>query len=384
MSDRTGIEWTDATWNPLRGCSRVSAGCSRCYAEGVAARVIRMDRGRGVADGDGAYDGLLAKGGQWNGTIKIVDGVLDQPLRWRRPRRVFVNSMSDLFHEAVPDEVIYRIFAVMALAEWHTFQVLTKRPQRMRDFLRAFTFERLVDCCGGEDGASVIYGRTMQALQHHFGQIIGSGLKGFNRVDRWPLPNVWLGVSVEDQSTADERIPLLLDTPAAVRWLSMEPLLGPVDLLSTGDVLCRCDGCLHAAAESPDIAGLQRIDWVVVGGESGPHARPMHPDWAREIRRQCAANSVPFFLKQLGEWAPGECVVRNRGIVPVAWRVNDSWQFGEEDLAAAGGHIDDEPDLYRVGKKSAGRRLDGDLYDGYPDGPREQPPRLPNCQANRN
>lgn len=371
MSDKTGIEWTDATWNPIRGCSRVSDGCRHCYAEGQAARIISMDRGRGIPEGQGSYDGLLARGGQWNGKITVVDESLGQPLRWQKPRMIFVNSMSDLFHESVPDYVIYRIFAVMAIASHHTFQVLTKRPLRMQAFLRDFSFDRLVESCKGDDGASVIPRHTMQSLWHIFGLIADSRLTCYPRRDAFPLPNVWIGVSVEDQGAADERIPLLLGTPAAVRWISAEPLLGPVDLLypetlwPEGPERC-CDGRECACAGQPiDPPLLYGIDWVVVGGESGPKARPMHPQWATDLRDQCAAAGVPFLFKQWGEWAPGECVTRKSGVVPTA-SLSWEWQFSTEDLASEGGHIDDEPDLYRIGKRAAGRLLNGVQHDGYP------------------
>jgi len=397
MADNTGIEWTDATWNPIRGCSRVSDGCRHCYAETQAARVISMDRGRGIPNGQGSYDGLLAKGGQWNGSIKVVESVMEQPLRWKRPRMIFVNSMSDLFHENVPCEVIDRIFDVMARASQHTFQILTKRPARMRDYL---------------DGCSLALDSKGQQ------QFIASD--GSSHV--WPLPNVWIGVSIEDQASADERIPMLLDTPAAVRWLSMEPLLGPVDIAKwlspwtcsdccyhgaegdSGPSLCsscgvateyspalgsdRCpacgddDGtCSTVGASCPrcqSVEGWSRdcgfkfpnqdeyIHWVVVGGESGVKARPMHPDWARSLRDQCADAGVPFLFKQWGEWAPGVCVERQNGIVPAASLVNGEWQLGREDLASNGGHEAVEPDLYRIGKRFAGRLLDGNAHDGYP------------------
>ncbi|MBY0431720.1 MAG: phage Gp37/Gp68 family protein, partial [Rhodospirillales bacterium] len=230
MGDKTGIEWTQATWNPMVGCSIMSSGCARCYAMREAHRLahrLGIDKYAGTTEETKA-------GPIWNGTVRLHQPHLDQPLRWKRPRRIFVNSMSDLFHEALSDENIDKVFAVMALAHWHTFQVLTKRPERM---LRWFTKER-------HRSAVVEYG--------------------------WPLPNVWIGVSVENQAAADERIPFLLDTPAAVRWLSCEPLLGPVRL-----------------------DRVDEIEWVVCGGESGPRARPMHPAWARSLRDQCETAGVP-------------------------------------------------------------------------------------------
>lgn len=295
MGDKTKIEWTDATWNPVRGCSRVSEGCRNCYAEGVANRF----KGEGMP-----YEGLIAKGGQWNGQIKLVPENLDQPLRWNRPRRIFVNSMSDLFHENVPDDFIDQVFAVMALADRHTFQVLTKRPQRMMEYLKKFD--------------------SQDALFRDKG-----------------LPNVWLGVSVEDQATADERIPLLLQTPAAVRWISAEPLLDHLDL------------CSISPANQPKwidaVNGwhfgrpCNKLDWVVVGGESGKNARPMQREWARSLRDQCQAAGVPFLFKQWGEWAP-------------------NWLCRDDDNSEIPGTMW----MDRMGKKIAGRKLDGCLHDGYP------------------
>jgi len=234
MSDKTGIEWTEATWNPVTGCSKVSQGCKNCYAERewprLAANLKTVYFGREFTD------------------VRYHPERLDQPLRWKRPRRIFVNSMSDLFHEAVPDEFIAQVFAVMELATVHTFQVLTKRPKRMMDWVTK---------------QDVMYRST--------GYPGGFGGR---------FKNVWLGVSVEDQDTADQRVPILLETPAAVRWVSVEPLLGEVNFVgmfaNPGD--CR-DGTNT----------LEALDWVVVGGESGPKARPMHPDWVRSLRDQCQA-----------------------------------------------------------------------------------------------
>lgn len=290
MSEKTGIEWTDATWNPIRGCSRVSEGCRNCYAESVANRF----KGQGQP-----YEGLIARTGQWNGNITVVDHLLDQPLRWRKPRRIFVNSMSDLFHETVPDDVIHAVFSVMAQATQHTFQILTKRPERMRDVLT------LWDRIG----------------------ITGNYFHGH------PLPNVWLGVSVEDQATADERIPLLLQTPAAVRWISAEPLIGPIDF--SGMWVPHQNPAMHENM-------LEALDWVVVGGESGKGARPMQLDWARTLRDQCQSAGVPFFFKQWGEFGP-------------------NW-FCDGDGKYDGGPIW----MDRMGKKAAGRLLDGREWNEYP------------------
>ena len=274
MSDGTGIEWTrgddgrpGATWNPVTGCDRVSKGCDHCYALTLAER-FRGTPGHYFEHG---FD------------VVLRPDKLDQPLRWKRPRRIFVNSMSDLFHKDVPDAYIAQVFAVMALAPQHTFQLLTKRHGRMRSLLNDDRFIR-----------SVWYTRWK-----------GSARRSEPPdVTVWPLPNVHLGVSVEDQDTANLRIPALLATPAAVRWLSMEPLIGPVSF--------RWSPWVNLGTSPGDrtwhLDGLKGIDWVVVGGESGRGARPMHPQWARDIRDQCAAAEVPFFFKQAGEFAcRGRC-----------------------------------------------------------------------------
>lgn len=254
MSDNSRIEWTDATWNVVVGCTKVSPGCDHCYAERDVNRW----------NGDGAFD-----------TVTLKPGRLALPLKWRRPRRIFVNSLSDLFHDAIPDEFIARVFAVMALTPRHTYQVLTKRHGRLRSLLNDEDFRSLVS--GEIVGMAVEDG------------LDDSHLSGEARSyrDWWPLDNVWLGVSVENQQWADIRIPALLDTPAAVRFLSCEPLLGPVSLTATSDAWGKYL--------------IDRVAWVIVGGESGPGARPMAADWARTLRDECSDHGVPFLFKQWGQ-----------------------------------------------------------------------------------
>lgn len=267
MSDDTGIEWTDATWNPIRGCSRVSEGCRNCYAERVAARFSGPGQPyEGLVRISKTLDGVKPIG--WNGTVRFVDKHLADPLRWKKPRRVFVNSMSDLFHESLTNEQIAAVFGVMAAAPQHTFQVLTKRARRMREW-----FE-WVRCQRGQTARSVCSQIASPLVKRPWDFAMG---------DRsWPLPNVWLGVSVENQAAA-ERIPELLATPAAVRWISAEPLIGPVNL----------------AASSPNARSLaEDLDWVVAGCESGPGARPCDVEWLRYLRDQSKRAGVPFFLKQ--------------------------------------------------------------------------------------
>ncbi|HEX5772224.1 MAG TPA: phage Gp37/Gp68 family protein [Nocardioidaceae bacterium] len=264
MADKSAIEWTDATWNPVTGCTEVTPGCDNCYAKTFA------ERWRGI---EGHYF-------EQGFDVVLRPDKLTLPLTWRKPRRVFVNSMSDLFHKDVPDEFIARVFAVMAATPQHTYQLLTKRHGRMRSLLR--------DECGCHVAGTHFRSAMEWAATPHSPTYV-PGLKSglFHRMS-WPLPNVWLGVSVEDQARANLRIPALLDTPAAVRWLSCEPLLGPVDLRRT-DKDALVDG---------------GIDWVVVGGESGHGARPMAPHWARDLRDQCTSAGVPFFFKQWGGRTP--------------------------------------------------------------------------------
>ncbi len=259
----TSIEWTDETWNPIRGCRRVSEGCRNCYAERVASRF----------NGPGMPYENLARDGRWSGEVRFVQEHLEDPLRWTRPRRVFVNSMSDLFYESLSDRDIDRIFAVMALATRHTFQVLTKRPERMLRYMRPGSIRR-----------GMVTQAAFETQRDRGGERDARRWKS----PEWPLPNAWLGVSVENQSTADERIPLLLQAPAAVRFLSIEPLLGPVNLFPN---------CSPAYA--PHLRS-DRIGWVIVGGESGPNARPCDAAWIRGIVEQCREAGVPCFVKQLG------------------------------------------------------------------------------------
>ncbi len=333
------IEWTDATWNPIRGCTRVSEGCRNCYAERMAHRF----------SGEGQpYEGLtqLVNGRPaWTGKVTLVEEHLLDPLKWKpvkemsvtnhagvdvtkrrtRPRRVFVNSTGDLFHPQVPDDWIAKIAAVMVLANQHSYQVLTKRPERMQPLLSSEGFWALVSA-------------AVEELTE----------------DRWiyetPLPNLHLGVSVEDQATADERIPLLLQTPAAVRFVSAEPLLGAA----------------RFGGRDPEGVAA-RIDWVICGGESGTHARPMHPDWVRGLRDQCTAAGAPFFFKQWGEW--GE-VERRNDLPGRPWMVRDNDLLlkvdGAVDLYEEVGGIGHATPMRRVGKKAAGALLDGREWREFP------------------
>ena len=338
MADRTPIEWTDATWNPLGGCTRVSEGCRNCYAEIMAARFSDPGQwGHGLARRVKLPDGRTDH--RWTGEVRLIEDRLDQPMRWRRQRRIFVNSTSDLFHERVPDEWIDRVFAVMALTPQHTYQILTKRPERMREYLT--------------------YSARWAAVLPT--ELLARGTEAARR-DYWPLPNVWLGTSAEDQATADARIPHLLATPAAVRFLSAEPLLGPVDLTRLGPATP--GGWITNALRGtrwPDLdesgaitSHTTRLDWIIVGGESGPGARPMHPSWARSLRDQCVAAGVAYFHKQNGMWLHESAAEADR--------------FDWED-AYLRGLLHAWPDgsaSIRLRKHDAGRLLDGREWSQMP------------------
>jgi protein gp37 len=265
MSSSSAIEWTDATWNPVTGCDRVSPGCAHCYALELAPRLRAMGVKRYVDARDGGRSSGPAFG------VTLHPDVLEQPLRWRRPRRVFVNSMSDLFHDEVPSYFIDRVFEVMRRCPQHTFQVLTKRPQRMRDY----ALER------SEPAACV-------------------------HAPWWPLPNVWLGVSIENRRFV-HRADLLRETPAAVRFISAEPLLGPLVPCGIG---CYCFPDVERTLrpwrdgyDGPALA-LGGIDWLIVGGESGPRHRPIDPQWVRDLRDASLHAGTAFFLKQWGGRTP--------------------------------------------------------------------------------
>lgn len=331
MSNKSGIEWTDATWNPVTGCAKVSQGCKHCYAEREWPRFHGKKKIIVPTPADGCvpedYIEPIEVSGHWMRPRRFTDvqchqDRLDQPLRWRKPRRIFVNSMSDLFHEDVPFEFILNVYQIMHAATSHQFQVLTKRPRRALEFYAKY------------------------------------GIGDTNTIPE----NVWLGVSVEDQQTADERIPLLLQTPAAVRWISAEPLLGKIDLENIQypawrqkheyDPIIKYD-VLRGHMKGPDDIGLKKLDWVVAGGESGPKARPSHPDWFHSLRDQCVAAGVPYFFKQWGEWFPGEAP---------AWPENADYQVN----LGKGYYFDNGQWMERVGKKLAGNLLDGVKWEQYP------------------
>ncbi|RYZ63041.1 MAG: phage Gp37/Gp68 family protein [Chitinophagaceae bacterium] len=266
------IEWTDKTWNPVTGCTKVSQGCKFCYAETF-------------------YERFHGKGSFKN--ITCHDDRLTVPLNWKKPSMIFVNSMSDLFHEKVPFDFIYKIFEMMHLAHWHTFQVLTKRAERLHELNDVW----------------------LHLKRNYPGA-------------EFPSKNVWIGVSVEDQKAADERIPLLVNSPAAIRFLSCEPLLGPVNL--------NLDELFYLRAE--------KIHWVICGGESGNKARPMHPEWAKSLRNQCEEANVSFFFKQWGSFGPTPGIMHHKR--PFLF--------------------EDGTKVYKNSKARNGRMLDDCFYDQYP------------------
>lgn len=345
MSDKTAIEWCEATWSPVTGCTRASAGCDHCYIERTPP--FRMAHRRFDGDGVGSSTGVL-----------LHPERLAIPLGWRKPRKVFVCSMADLFHDSVPGEYIAQVWATMAVAEQHTFQVLTKRHARMRSLLSSEEFKS--DVAGNVLALTVAEDNELPAQLADV-------------IDWWPLRNVWLGVSAEDQRWADIRIPALLDTPAAVRFVSAEPLLGRINLHTD-----------PIEADAPFWGS--RLDWVITGGESGPGARPAHPEWFRSIRDQCVAAGVAYLHKQNGEWvqdvtnyaANPECGIdepytvlniprdakdRNRCALHLAGMtaLRPDNPFNPFERGHPGWTV-----MKRVGKKTAGRELDGRTWDQYP------------------
>ena len=325
---QTSIEWATHVWNPLAGCTRVSEGCDHCYAAAMSLRLEAMalkDIEFGIDPGGKAkYIGIATRNGKgtpvFNGKINFDKAALDEPFRWKRPRKVFVNSMSDLFHKDVPDGFIDAVFDVMSRTPQHTYQVLTKRPERMAAYV-------------GSSWSMSLY------------------------------PNIWLGTSVENQEQADARIPHLMKLKSSVRFLSMEPLLGPVDI---GPYVNKFRWLVNE-----DNGQIMRpLDWVIVGGESGREARPMHPDWVRAIRDQCAAAGVPFFFKQFGAWGLSPLP----SFVPISGEHQLGKLFASEKSYYAIPSVTSEefPNtirverLEKVGKHAAGRLLDGRLHDEFP------------------
>lgn len=367
------IEWTEKSWNPVTGCTPVSEGCRNCYARRMAHRL----RGRFGYPADEPF------------RVTLHPERLREPIGLRKPRRIFVVSMGDLFHDDVPESFIDQVFAVMALCSEHTFQVLTKRPARMLNYCSYSHRDSEIMARMDE----LIPGSSRQPQGWEFVPG-GRGEEGYEPGYwegplRWPLPNVWLGVSVENQAAADERIPILLHTPAAVRFISVEPALGPVSIRnyvrgSREVVECPKCGHVHNSADSFYWTGLERdieadrcpncgydtkgsirayieledryilpgLDWVIVGGETGPGARPMHPEWVRSLRDQAVAAGVPFLLKHRGEYLTLPELADLGITLSTAEAMNANTMGGG---------------FYRVGRKRAGRMLDGRAWDEYPE-----------------
>lgn len=309
----SNIEWTDKTWNPVTGCTKVSPGCTNCYAKRDWVRLQHLPR----------YNRPFEQ-------VECHPDRLDQPLHWTKPSKIFVCHNGDLFHESVPSDFIADVFNIMAEAKHHIFQILTKRPERMRDFML------------GNSSAGADYDPYIHISQ---------------------FPNIWYGVSVENQPTADQRIPLLLQIPAAIRWLSIEPMLGPIDITMALEQFHSHDPFL-TRNPSP-------VQWVVVGGESGPEARPMHPGWARSISDQCHLAGVPFFFKQWGNYKP-ICNFYEKDDDILYPAVDSDHMLMNVDGQIWNIDFDFKPPpstwiFHRMNKKAAGRTLDGRTHDEYPE-----------------
>ena len=307
MADNSLIEWCDATVNAINGCSLASPGCTNCYAMRLAGTRMKHHPSRaGLTQESKA-------GPVWTGEVRLNETALLDPLKWKRPRRIFWNAHGDTFHDAVPDAWIDRVFAVCALTPQHTHMILTKRSERMRQYVTG----------GGMINRKMAIWRAMygEASTRVASEVL-DGWYGGPSAAQWPLRNVWLGVSVEDQTRADERREDLRYTPAAIKFVSYEPALGPVDW-----------------------SGWGFVDQIIGGGESGPKARPAHPQWFRGTRDWCADNGVAYFHKQNGEYAS----------VSEVEGPGEHYQFP------------DGATVRRVGKKAAGRLLDGVEHNGMPE-----------------
>lgn len=293
----TKIPWCTETLNPFFGCTKVSPGCNSCYAEVMAKRLKGM--------GQSNYREVI-ENGHWSGDFNYDPDVMVKAYKWKKPRMIFVNSMSDTFHEYFSRQWILQIMNVVAMNPQHTFLILTKRAERMYGYFEGLEISS-------------------------------------------PLPNLWLGVTVENQEQANERVPYLLATPAAKRFVSVEPMLGKIDLINVWDHHYRLFS----------LKQLGFIDWVICGGESGPKARPMHPEWVRFLQIQCKVASTPFFFKQWGEWLPS---------YDFGARLDEFTERFPGDRILRRKHVfEDGQVMYRVGKKAAGAMLDGQLYKEYPN-----------------
>lgn len=331
MAEKTAIEWCDHTFNPWEGCQKISPGCDNCYAE---ARNVRFGGGTAANWGPGAPR-RRTSAANWKLPLKW-NQLSEQWVRNGGPRtRVFCASLADVFDNDVAPAWRADLFDLIRRTPHLDWLLLTKRIGN--------AWKLMADACGVSMASLTL-----------------------------PWHNVWLGATVVSQEEFDRDVPKLMRIPAARRFLSLEPMLGPVDLGLqcenwSDDIVMDPETGARECCKACDYTGIgNAIDWVICGGESGPNARPMHPGWVRSLRDQCAAAGVPFLFKQWGEWTPGENVERQRGTVDTAFLWGDEWSIHPLNLATDHGHIDDQPDLYRVGKKAAGRLLDGRLHNEFP------------------
>lgn len=334
MADKTNIEWCDSTFNPWIGCTKVGPGCDFCYAEkSTPARTLGINWGPG-APRRRTSASAWRKPVLWNANH---DAFFSQH---GRRRRVFCASLADVFDNAVDPQWRTDLFALIQATPNIDWLLLTKRIGNVASQLKE---------------AGLL---STAAKNAYLERWIMSWL------DYDPPSNVWLGATVVNQQEANRDVPKLLAVPAVKRFLSMEPLLGPVDLLATGDTLCRCDGCIRMAREYPESPGLQRIDWVIVGGESGTGARPMHPDWARSLRDQCHAANAKFLFKQWGEWKPWE--PGDRGVIEHVSRQDGQRGTSPGYVTGSTSIRADTTPISKVGKKAAGRMLDSIEHNEFP------------------
>lgn len=411
MADKTKIEWADATISPLYGCSKVSPACANCYAERLAAR---MSRNPGVSK---LYAGTVDEDGHWTGKLNLCEDRMVQALRWKLPRRIFVASQSDLFHENVTEEFLDYVFAYMLASHIltncakHTFLLLTKRAERMRDYLSASPSALLERWAYAGDGLitldneDVLFSELVDVRTGWNWDLAGGGheYKAWGYTEKlFPLPNVHIGVTCENQEQANRRIPHLLATPAVLRFVSVEPMLELVDLTH----IALPDGVVWNALDRQEASDAllegdcgNIIDHVICGGESGPNARPMHPDWVRSLRDQCAAAGVPFMFKQWGEWGTTRFDMSTGKPV---WDVfHDFTHYCNkaptrmtkgDKLVCPDGHVPTngcrEGKTFpmaittRVGKARAGRLLDGIEHNALP-GDESRPDTCPECGGRR-
>lgn len=325
---KTKIDWADMVWNPVTGCTKISEGCQNCYAERMSKRLQLMAPKK--------YSQGFA--------VKCHPEALQEPLKIKKPQRIFVCSMGDLFHDDVPFEFIAQVYGIMSICKQHTFIVLTKRPQRALEFYQ--WCEKRQQELYKEPADQNIY------LEYLPGDIVGPYTEkyGDEFPDEIPLDNIWLGVTAENQARVDERIPILLQIPAAVRFISVEPMLGPIDLQNVEVRKNEFEPALQLDCwETEEWPDYKTLNWVICGGETGPGARPMHPDWVRSLRDQCAAANVPFFFKQWGEWFPDtkRCFLAQSQI------------FGNTAI-------------FKIGKKAAGHMLDGKEHREFPKNKEKQ------------